>query len=430
MKIAQDSPARAGRASRRLGQAGIALPVALLGLIAVSLMVTSVIMSATAEVTLSYAHQDATRSLYAAEGAIEALVARDRGLLAPGSYPAFVAAPGATPVNLTVTEVSSRPSGVGAINVRRLALQAEPVGGGRALAALAETGPFGFNVTSSWVSGGDVNLKGSAHVSDGSDSGNLSCTGQVAPDAVVLSDTASLTKVNNAVVTGSVRNSHLTGEQLVKQALGNRSIHDFIRHVESMYGPAPNANYVTFGRNTLWSPSNPAAFVSSSKPRSWNNISSVATPRLATDRYNWYCPGKMDDATNCSTVTGIDTTAYKVIVIDGGGSNVAIQGDHGQGLLIVINGRVVISGGFVFRGLVVAEHDIDISGQGNKVDGAVVSQNTVNVDLQTSSDVENEASGNTVIRYNKCALDNLRDKLGADGVPVISPTFGWSELIR
>jgi cytoskeletal protein CcmA (bactofilin family) len=430
MKTNVITPRRARRVCQGLDQAGIALPVALLGLIAVSLMITAVIMSATTEVALSHAHQDATRSLYAAEGAIEALVARDRGALAPGSYPAFVAASGATPVNLTVTEVSSRDSGVTGVNLRRLVLQAEPVGGGRALTAMADTRPFGFDVTSSWVSGGNINLKGKAHVSDGSDSGNISCTGQVAPNAVVLADTASVKVQNNATVTGNVQNSGLTGEQLVKQALGNRSIRDFIRYVEATYGPAPNADYVTFGTNTLWNPSNPAPFRSTDKPRSWDNISSVATPRTAGNRYNWYCPGKMDDATNCSTVTGMDTTAYKIIVIDGGNNNVSIQGDHGQGLLIVINGRVVISGGFVFRGLVVAESDIDISGQGNKIDGAVVSQNTVNVELQTSSDIENETAGNTVIRYNKCALDNLRDKLGGDGAPVISPTFGWSELIR
>ena len=68
----------------RLGERGVALPLALLGLVGVSLIVTTALLTSSTEYAISSAHQDATRALYIAEGGLQAYVAEYGSALAPG----------------------------------------------------------------------------------------------------------------------------------------------------------------------------------------------------------------------------------------------------------------------------------------------------------------------------------------------------------
>ena len=58
-----------------LGQQGIALPLALLGLVAVTLLVTTVLLTSGSEFAVSASQKEADRSLYSASGALEDYVA-------------------------------------------------------------------------------------------------------------------------------------------------------------------------------------------------------------------------------------------------------------------------------------------------------------------------------------------------------------------
>jgi hypothetical protein len=77
----------------------------------------------------------------------------------------------------------------------------------------------------------------------------------------------------------------------------------------------------------------------------------------------------------------------------------------------------------------VSTNDIDISGTGNKIEGAIVSQNEVRVVRPTDS--ESEVTGNAVVRFNRCALENVASAIGGGGAVLVpTPTFGWTELVR
>jgi hypothetical protein len=113
---------------------------------------------------------------------------------------------------------------------------------------------------------------------------------------------------------------------------------------------------------------------------------------------------------------------------------VTSSGDHGHGMLIVINGRLTIQGGFIFEGVIVGEQDIDISGTGNKISGAVISQNNVNLMQQAANDSTTTITGDAVIVSNRCAINQVAQVLNPNfgNLTVGSNTraFAWAEIVR
>ena len=69
---------------------GAALPLALFGLVAVSILVTSALLTSSTELALSGAHQTAARRLHAANAALERFVA-DRAAMTTDTHERFVA---------------------------------------------------------------------------------------------------------------------------------------------------------------------------------------------------------------------------------------------------------------------------------------------------------------------------------------------------
>jgi hypothetical protein len=57
------------------GEGGIALPLALLGLVSMSLLATTALITSSTELAISTAHRSATAALYSAEGGLQAYVA-------------------------------------------------------------------------------------------------------------------------------------------------------------------------------------------------------------------------------------------------------------------------------------------------------------------------------------------------------------------
>jgi hypothetical protein len=403
---------------------GMALPVALLGLVGISILVVGVLISSSGEAASSSAHQAATRQMYAVEGGIEAFVASQGVGLVPGAY-AFTAPNSSTPLQMTVTQMAIVPTpGLPNVPTRVFSIHGRPSAGGREMSAMVRLAPFQFNINSPTVFGGNAVIGGSTIVSDGSDSD--SCDLEAADNAIVHASGADVEfRGNQTQVIGSQRESTLSGDELIREALGGMSIREFAQFLHSQN--LPSTRYVTFGSNAIWGNSEAFSGNGNDKPSSLSQSGNNAFPRDHTHRYNWYCPGRQDSNNHCYTkVPAADTLLQKIILANG---DVRLQGDHGQGLLIVLNGGIQITGNFVFRGLILAENDIDMGGTGNKVEGAIMSRNEVRVTRENDSD--SEILGNAVIRFNRCAINQVMASVNpAGGGMIPQRTERWAEVMR
>jgi hypothetical protein len=87
---------------------------------------------------------------------------------------------------------------------------------------------------------------------------------------------------------------------------------------------------------------------------------------------------------------------YFPILYGSGTQTRLAAGGRGQGLLLV-EGDLEISGGFEWTGLIVAKGGMKISGNGNKITGALLAQDV-------AFDDQNSISGNTTLQFSSCAL--------------------------
>jgi hypothetical protein len=71
-------------------------------------------------------------------------------------------------------------------------------------------------------------------------------------------------------------------------------------------------------------------------------------------------------------------------------------GGRGQGILL-IEGDFEVNGGFEYTGLIIAKGGIKITGNGNKITGALMARDV-------SIDDQNNISGNTTLQYSSCAV--------------------------
>jgi hypothetical protein len=157
-------------------------------------------------------------------------------------------------------------------------------------------------------------------------------------------------------------------------------------------------------------------------------------PRPATDVLNWGCPGAMDERSHCTTHGG-DTTHYPIVVIDAGGGTIILNGDHGQGWLIVVNGHLDIQGNFTYRGVIAVEGLLDIRGTGSgdaKIEGAVLATGKVSLARGTES---SDVAGSAVIRYNRCAIASAENALNQQllnqaNIVFSRRPYGWFESNR
>jgi hypothetical protein len=108
------------------------------------------------------------------------------------------------------------------------------------------------------------------------------------------------------------------------------------------------------------------------------------------DELNWGEPNRgLGSVAQCYNYFPIIYASGSQLQLTGGG--------RGQGLLL-IEGDLVIAGGFEFTGLIVAKGGIKVNGNGNKITGALLAQDV-------SIDDQNSISGNTTLQFSSCALD-------------------------
>ena len=383
------------RRPRRLDQRGIALPLALLALVAISLMVTTALVTSSTEAAIGEAYGDAARSLYTAERAVTDYVGDyvESGLsLQPVVTTHSLGNDG--DVQITVVRMQNIVPAEGGWT-RVFSVMGEPLRNGevrgRAVVAMVrQVSPppasIGLNITSAITLGGDLDVNGNAFTVTGRDSSCMN--GVKGVDAVRTADSSDI-DVNNpnhwdnfvgfndagnaTTGQGAIDNSGLTKEQLAWNVLGEQSLETII-----------------------------AALPSSKK---WG-------PKFS--RPDW---------------DGFLEEAEGVAVVDAKGGTLSLLG--GKGMLIIVNGDVEMVGNAKFEGIIIVEGNFTLKGTPT-VMGALISLDTDSdnvIDLDASA----IANGHITVQFNKCQNDQALEKFKAawaDAPAVMGSSFAWLEVVR
>ncbi len=384
------------RPARRLDQRGIALPLALLALVAISLMVTTALVTSSTEAAIGEAYGDAARSLYTAERAVTDYVGdfvESGESLEPIVTTHSLGADG--DVQITVVRMQHQDGDEGGWT-RVFSVMAEPMRGdevrGRAVVAMVrQVSPppasADLNITSAITLGGDLDVNGNAFTVTGRDSSCMN--GLKGVDAVRTADSSNIT-VNNAghwdnfvgindagtATKGqaSIDNSGLTKEQLAWNVLGEQSLETMIAAlpISKKWGPK-------FGR--------PA----------WDGF-------LHDEEGN-------------------------VAVVDGNGGIIDLLG--GKGMLIIVNGDVRMTGNAKFEGIIIVEGNFSLKGTPT-VMGALISLDT-DTDNVIDLDASAIANGHITVQFNKCRNDAALAAFAnswEDAPAVMGSSFAWLEVVR
>lgn len=410
---------RESRLDRLRDERGVALPLALFGLVAVSILVTTALLTSSTEFALSSAHQEGTRGLYRADDVLERYIAERAALtwdasaprLVPGSY-AYDTDAGT--YRVAVAEMAHGPvidNPDGSVSREDIySFVTSPADGrGRGVGALLKVGrelpPFVLDVDAGITVGGDLTIGGSSAVSDGRNAAGCD-SALSAQNAVQVSDSAAVTINGSGVaIDGAVDTATYSKAQMVEALLGGRTLDEAAKHAT-----------VKFAAGT---------FPTLTKVLSYDG----SGPRPRDDRMNWGCPATL--LPDCTTYGGDNVSYLPTVAIDAGGDRVKITGDHGQGILLVYNGSLSIEGNFVYSGVILVEQDLNIRGTGGstaKIEGAVLA-------LGESSTIDDNVTGNAVITFSRCSVDAAVAAFQAGGIntaeqKLTSGTSSWFEVVR
>lgn len=393
--------ARVGR-----GRRGVALPVALVGLVVMSLLVTTVLLTSTTEGAISAAQANGARALYNAEGGLSevlraAIVARQP--LAPGAQTLQLAESRQRVRVTTALLHSNLDLGPSLPNVwtRTYSLTAEPVDAngnttGRAVVAMVRQNrprpnPLSMNITSAITLGGDMHVNGNAFTVSGQYNG---CGSAGGVDAVRAAEDSDITTNNtnhfnnfkgyedgrNTSGLNAIEHSDLSRDELKDNVLSGKSVEEIIATVPETqkFGPRWHA---------------------------------VGTPNRVWDGV-------------------LDATDGGVAVIDANRGTVEIKG--GSGVVIIVNGNLLMKGNSSFAGIIIVEGNFTLSGNPT-VTGALVS-----LAMQGENEIQQDdsaiANGSITVQYDKCAIDGALQAFGDVGhtapADIIGTTFAWSEVVR
>lgn len=399
---------------RRMDERGVALPMALFGLVAISILVTTAILTSSTDSAIAGAQTLAAGEMYEAEGALQAYVAERGSEL------------GVTTTSYTVPGTQTQYS----INVARMSLEqlttdegfatyslrGEPSSGGRSLVAMLRIPVRYMNVQvkAGASFGTDAKISGSIDVNSSSELCNLAG----ADDAITHAAGTTLEISGQAATNIGADTSTFAGDKY--------AMRDAILNGVDLEDLAKNAD-IKFRQAS----SNPDS-VFSSRPNGAHTV----------QNYRWGCPTGL--GVDC---TGADTTAYPLVVIDamnadGTLGTVKIEGDHGQGMLVVLNGHLNIRGNFVYKGIILVEGSTDIHGGGSggaKIEGGVVGLGTVNICNVETTDCssgattdDSDLSSGAVIQYNRCAINSVQEYINRQPIQqaLTRPTFAWFEIVR
>lgn len=392
---------------------GVALPVALFGLVAVSLLVTTALLTSSTEYAISAAHRSAAGSLYGADGALEQYVftrTQAGGAFMQATQNGAAVGPDGKNYLLQVARLAwtadaAPPPGMSAAT-ELFSIVASPADGrGRGVGAFLRLRRLAVkmdtNINAGATSGGDIKITGSSFISDGRSGVNYCNTADNQADYAVQ------------VTKGS------TIDSKAKNLEGATNV--------TTYEKSELANNVLGPGVTLRALADQATIKFG--PR-WNMPAFGGRPSAgaADQNYDWGCPAEL----GISCPDAASRARHVVVGIDANGGNVSINGDYGQGLIVILNGSMSIQGNFVFKGIILVEKDMDIrggsGGQDSKIEGAVVS-------FGQNSTIEDNLSGNATIKYNFCAIEDAERAMNQNALQNapqsrLGGTFAWYELIR
>lgn len=398
----------------RLDERGVALPLALMGLVVVTLLVTAALLSSSTEMATSQAHTDGAQGLYQAETAVDRYLfsvanasARLQDSTGVRTYTLADADPRTTDprVRLTNTTLSAVTAANGAVT-RRFSILSEPMRGntarGRAVVAMVTQItppplPFSTNVKSAISLGGDLDVNGNAFTISGRRQASDTCTTR-GVDAVQKTSDSDITANNN-------------------------------NHMQNFIGQD------TLGNNTT----------------SWQSITTVAgvsRQQLAYNALGLTAGQTLDDLINAlpagkkfgprfgrpvSAFDGRVDWTDKVAVIDGNGGPVELLGD--SGVVIVVNGHVRMRGNASFKGIIIVEGNFDLAGTPT-VNGAIISLGVYSTPTGNVINLDSNAigSGHVTVQFNKCSIKAaeaaFRNASMDGALPSTQPPFAWFELVR
>jgi hypothetical protein len=393
---------------------GVALPVALFGLVAVSLLVTTALLTSSTEYAISAAHRTAAGSLYNADAALEQYVfdrAQLGGVYMQATQNGVAAGPDGRNYSMQVsrlswTNVDAPPAGT--VQATELfSIVAQPQDGrGRGVGAflrlLRSAARLSTNINAGATSGGDIKITGSSFISDGRSGVNYCNTTDNQSDYAVQVTQGSTIDSKAKNLEGATNVTDYNKSELASRVLGpGVTLRSLADQAQIKFGPRWN------------------------KPDFGGRPSSASG--TATD-YDWGCPAAL--GISCPNTAA--SLRHVVVGIDAHGGSVSINGDYGQGMIIILNGSMSIQGNFVFKGIILVEKDMDIrggsGGQDSKIEGAVVS-------FGQSSTIEDNLSGNATIKYNFCAIQDAERAMNQNALQTapqgrVGSTFAWYELIR
>jgi hypothetical protein len=376
---------------------GAALPFALLALLILSLLASALLLASSTDVILSRTHRETVEELYAAEGAVNAWIAARGPALSAATVEPWTAPNATVPVRIRVERMADA-GGLGWGDRSSLfAVHAEPLrgGGGRGVVALmrvrqSHLADFSGNVDAAIVASEhsiiSATTSGAVVLRDGTAHPHCPGASNRAASALLLARDKTLALPGGAQLEGGSRVSALHRDPLLQHVLGNVGMRDLAWNATARFG------------------------------RYFNEPPFAAAPPIRagqTDpRFRWGCPADViemvrDSASVASAPypcpVGADTSAYTVVAIDAEQRTVVLDSHHAQGILIVLNGALHLRDRFVFKGLILAEGDVRISGGGDgwppSVEGAVVAGGRV---------VFEGGAGERSLRFNRCAIERAQ----------------------
>ncbi|MQA89891.1 MAG: hypothetical protein GEU90_06620 [Gemmatimonas sp.] len=401
------------RETEGLDERGVALPLALFGLLIVTLLVTSGLSTATTELALSRAHQNGVLGLYTADAVVEEFVASRAattedpgGSLASGTFPIEIEGMN---YSVRVAELHrGAPRSLSDGSFERgatYAVVAVPEGrAGRSVGAMVDairTAPkISFDVEAGLTVGANATVGGGGTVSDGSNSG-AACDSASASAAIHHPGGTTFTLEGGTLeIVGSVMEDERDAAELMGDILHEYRVEELARYAEIRFGPM-------YSRDS---------FSSAFGPR-FNAIDAA---------YRWGCPSQL-----ISTCPREQKVPYTSVAIDANGGTVEISGGHGQGFLVIRNGDLNIGGDFSYGGVIVVEGSLRIAST-PRLEGAVIA---LGDDAVIAPSDNAPTDGGSVIRFNRCLIAEAQRKLTIDSLDrtpqaIPSPTYAWYEVVR
>lgn len=399
---------------------GVALPVALFGLVAVSLLVTTALLTSSTEYAISAAHRTAAGSLYNADAALEQYIftrAQVGGQFLQATQNGVSQGPDGQRYQIQVARLAWSPNAVpkdaGNLAAEELfSVVALPQNGrGRGVGAFVtvqrEVTPLNTNINAGATSGGNLKVSGNATISDGR-SGTNYCNAQDSTSdyAVQVTRGSKIDLGNNAAdnLEGAADTADFSKDSLAHNVLGPKvTLLKLADAATIQFGPRWN------------------------KPEFQTTL--INSDATTDSLYNWGCPQVLLSGFTCP---GNSASKHVVVAIDAKGGTVKINGRYGQGMIIVLNGSLEIQGNFTYKGIILVEKDMFIrggsAGQESKIEGGVIA-------FGSSSTVEDNITGTATIKYNICAIDDAEAALNQGALMNAAQvldgrTFAWYELIR